>query len=284
MDADRFDEMTRRLTAAGTRRRLLRDLAGAVLGGVLGQVGWAVPAAAAPGGAGPAAQGGRCARLNQRCGPGNGKDGKDRDARCCRGLACKGGRCRCKNGGKPCGKRCAPKGGCCNDAGCSPQQRCQAGRCVCRAAGAAPCGPLCLPAGTCCSDADCRGGKRCPEPGDVCRCSDEERECEGACIPLSACCRDTDCPDDRECVGGVCRCDGGRIEIGGKCADPCQGGDCGQVCACQATAEGPKICRFLDTSVCDNTLCDRSDQCPGDEFCIQIVCGGVTRGRCVRGC
>jgi hypothetical protein len=68
MGIDRFDELSRELAAATSRRQALRLLAGALGTGVLSMLG-AGPAQAAP----------RCRRTGEKC---------DDDKRCCTGVCC----------------------------------------------------------------------------------------------------------------------------------------------------------------------------------------------------
>jgi len=142
MDGTRFDDMTKRLTETGTRRRLLGGFAGGALAGFLALA--AGDEVGAQEAAGRAAE--RCLREKQACKRGN---------QCCSGL-CKG-----KRGKKKC-RRAPGQGTCTTD-----RDICRVGepRGICTK-GANQCGCLITTRGTafcagvgvatvCATDADC---------------------------------------------------------------------------------------------------------------------------------
>ncbi|HEU5423242.1 MAG TPA: hypothetical protein VFU72_06865 [Nitrolancea sp.] len=104
MNTKFFDELTVSLGTAKTRRSVARVLAGGAAAGALARLG--VQAAAA------------CTPLGKKC-------AHSQD--CCFG-GCKGHKCRCSAGNKPCNGRCIPVDQCCN--GCPSGQVCQGGTCV----------------------------------------------------------------------------------------------------------------------------------------------------------
>ena len=193
MDADRFDHLTRSLTSAGSRRRALVALFGAL--GLLGLTNPDEAVAAKSGKCKP--QCGECAS----CKRGDCKKTKHGKKRCKRGKCqplregtpctngtCRGGSCivspsplTCPQGLTVCGGSCvdtrtaqANCGGC--GIVCGPRQTCCGGDCVSlntnrRNCGA--CGNVC-PAGTNC----CNGTCSCVAPQICCR-----RVCQaGPCV------------------------------------------------------------------------------------------------------
>lgn len=106
MDSSRFDQMTRQLATAQTRRRALGALAAAgtvVLGGVTGV------------GAAPEAEGNKC--QDKPC---------NKNKNCGRGLVCNlDGRCEYKRGNK--GKK---NDTCCKNKECEKGLRCDKNKCV----------------------------------------------------------------------------------------------------------------------------------------------------------
>ena len=129
MDNCRFDALAREW-GSGTRRSALRFVAVTGLGAMLLQRAGSEVAEAA------------CKAPGKSC---KTKDGKK--LKCCGGAKCKGGRCRCTNGGTGCGKVCCQPGQICQDGAtdtcvngtlepgeiCNPNEPlgCQSGKCVC---------------------------------------------------------------------------------------------------------------------------------------------------------
>jgi hypothetical protein len=129
MESSKFDALTRSCET-NTRRSVLRLLAGTSVGAmVLGRFG--IDDAAAG-----------CVKPGNKCKSKNGKKLK-----CCGGAKCKGGKCKCTNGGPACGKACCAPGQICEDAAsstcvngslipgdqCDPDKplACQSGKCEC---------------------------------------------------------------------------------------------------------------------------------------------------------
>jgi hypothetical protein len=125
VDHSRFDDVVKSLSG-GTRRSLLRLMAGTAAGAlVIGSLGLEEAAAA-------------CVKPGKKC---------DKKDKCCGGAKCKGGKCKCTNGGATCGKACCAPGQICEDAAsstcangplqpgdfCDPDQplECQSGECEC---------------------------------------------------------------------------------------------------------------------------------------------------------
>lgn len=286
MDDRRFDAITKALAKAGTRRRLLRSLVGTALGGLLARAGPIAaadrrrngggeqprpdnrrPVGAAQDGEGgelaaPNRGGGRCSRLNQKCG---------KDAKCCNGqsLACKGKRCRCKAGTVPQGGSCVPVPAACP----SGQKRCADGRCVVQ--------------NLCCEDDECPGELECQDD-NRCRCPSGQKQCGATvCIPVNQCCGG--CSGGKTCQNGTCRCPTGQADIAGTCRRTCQtgggGNACGSAqCVCNPTVEGATVCLDLDSISCNNQPCTGSADCGSNEVCRNLFCSGADRPFCVRLC
>jgi hypothetical protein len=179
VDETTFDGLSRCFATRDTRRRGLRLLAGAILGGGLLGLPTVEMASAA------------CSRLNQRCGKGK---------KCCAGTVCRSGKCRCKSGLLACSGRCvdtrtdpANCGGCGKP--CTPGQACAGGVCTGCPDGQKACDGRCIPRNTCCRDADCTEGKRC-QPNGTCACAGNLVPCNGAC---RECCSELQCPAGQFC-------------------------------------------------------------------------------------
>jgi hypothetical protein len=238
MDGQRFDSVTRSLVDAPTRRSLLR--------GLLAGLG-----AAALTGLGLAPVSAQCTPLGQRCTRVSGK--------CCGGAECRGSRCRCRNGDKPCRKRC-------------------------------------IRADRCCTSRDCGGGT-CRKGN--CFCRPDQKRCEGGCIPddeccggcpgNSVCCRNLgQCKDIRNdpnfcgnCVNG--RCSAGEICANADCARTCTtvGGEgCPTGCTCSNRLDPA----HLNQKVCAHPGpggCDFIKECTTDASCAPATEG--FREICVSG-
>lgn len=292
MDSIRFDAITRRLGAAGTRRQGLA----ALVAGVAVQM---IP------GPGVEEAEASCKGYKRRC---------KKKRHCCKqdGLRCKRGRCRCKKGWKHCpgtGDDCtrvkadANHCGTCGNA-CPPETPC----CI-----NGSCQELC--GGSCCADCfmDFLDGET-PQPGTATCCDPGAGTfCKGNKHDPAD---DECCWPDQECVDGHCCSDGfqGAVICGGTCcaeASCCNGKCCpeGQVCAtvngeqacvsasrpCTVSAEchtGESCVGGICCSggrVCDDVCCPSGEYCdntpPEDdpECCaINTECNGTWRGRRVR--
>jgi hypothetical protein len=212
MDDNRFDSLARTL-AGGTnsRRRLLRTLGGGTLAALLGRLGLEEAVAA-------------CVKSGRRCGDGQ---------KCCQGAKCKHGRCKCVNGGTPCGGTCCTVGQVCDNGICfekevPPPPGCGRG---CKAGDECVDGACVVRAGTCPATADhcavdqslCNGASGCfclPTlvRGDV--------RCVARFVPGSAC---GSCQSDADCAaveaGAVC-----VAPSGGGCPCPIGRGICARRC------------------------------------------------------
>ena len=224
MDGRTFDELASGLAFGATsRRRVLRLLAGGVLGVVLGRRGDAEAA--------------DCRRVGLSC-----RTNRD----CCLGSTCERNRCRCRSGLRNCGGRCRdlfsdPRHcGRCGRA-CQPGQTCDRGLCVGCPRGTADCGE-----GGICRDLrtdpnHCGGCWVGCFPGQTCvrgvcvGCPTGSTDCGGWCRDLQTdpnncgACGNV-CPAGHSCVGGRCACP----TCGGVCVDlqtdPLNCGSCGNSC------------------------------------------------------
>jgi len=273
MDQDRFDRWTRALAAGGSRRRVLRAMAGGALGALLDRHGpdQAVAAEAA------------CTRLGRRCEPGD---------RCCDGGRRKGGECRCLGRKMRCGDRCVSDRACCTDGrpGCPDGRRCRRGRCVAGDAGCTPdcdgkacgpdgcggtCGPGCAAGETCDSDRRCVA---CPPEQTGCGfgygCVDVETD------PMHCGTCGRSCRYAERCVGGECvPPPTGSVPRGERCSadEQCDqaGGPtvCGvQHLACyQAEPCDPSGCLTMCVGVGsaneDGATCAEHCECAADAYC-----------------
>jgi hypothetical protein len=287
MDDDRVDMNARAVARGGPRRRLLRSLVGAAIGGL-----HAAPAIAASrprandpadesdrdragDGAGSAERSG-CARLNKQCG----------QKKCCGVLSCKGGKCRCQGKTKPCKGKCIPKGDCCTPADCDGRA-CADGICQPCLPGFKLCFLSCIPEDQCCN---CNPPKTCQ--AGACVCPSGTTPCgSGGCRANGAdgCCADGDCGGGETCQNGTCRCPSGQASIGGVCRATCQFSpvsQCGSSgCVCSETVDGPNVCIALDSIDCLNRTCDDSAECDPNEVCVTLFgCPGPARDHCVRQC
>ena len=176
MDAQRFDQLTRRLATAASRRAVLRGAAASVIGGLLALAG-ASPARAA-----------------------SDKDKPKKDCvltgnglRCDNGKVCCNGRCvkPCADGvvaeDCDCFGLCCPSGETCSFAD---------GTCYCTSVGqfgASPCGATCcVPDATACHIEDLGGGH-------------ERYECR-PCVPSGPKPPDAPCCNVTSCSGDACTC------------------------------------------------------------------------------
>lgn len=160
MNPSAFDQLSRTLASASTRRTTLAGLAGTLTALVARLAGVAAPSASA--------RPGVCRPLGGHCFPDHGAD-------CCRGATCQDGRCRCPKRTRRCGNRCLPKRECCRRQECRGNQRCVRGRCQCPA-GKKRCQGRCIArdayCGGCDADHACVNGACAPKPwgnGRPCR-------------------------------------------------------------------------------------------------------------------
>jgi hypothetical protein len=235
MDEHRFDQLARSLTTRLSRRSVTGFGVAGGLGLIFGQ-----------GQDGEAKA--RCLGPSQKC---SAKTIKK--ARCCGGSSCKGTRCRCPKGQKPCRKRCCPKGkqcvgGQCRNPCLPGQVRCGT---TCRNLTTDP--QACGSCGTVCpADAECLGGE--------CICPPGRQNCSGECVSTQS-----DSNNCGEC-GQVCSFPFGTCLVGNCCTGigaTCQTITTDTCCGlsfCKATGVGfnGRCCAPL-ASPCDST----DDCCSG---------------------
>jgi hypothetical protein len=187
-----FDELSKRLSAAATRRGVLKGALAAAVGGVATRLR----------GAGAAAQTRQaCERLGQTC---------DATHPCCQHLACAAGSC-CR----PVNETCYADSDCCADNVCRPNPHGM--------------GLRCLPPGdvgaACVEQADCAGSLTCDvytgtcliATGDPCA---ENSDCvSGVCDSFTGLCADDCLPDGAPCVESAdccaAYCNAGTSTCGG---------------------------------------------------------------------
>jgi Cys-rich repeat protein len=300
MTDERFDNLTRSLGKATSRRTIFKGLVAAAVGGVL--------AKASGGGDAEARARIRmaCARLGQPCGSGPGTPGNmvccphltcGDDAVCCKATnescgddndCCGGDVCRPNPSGA--GNHCLPPGDlgaeCLEDSDCAAGLTCDVYTGTCGGNGGAECAVdsdcatgfvcdpytlTCVPGGSdpngtpCVSDGTCASGSCCPPEGI----------CKPAANVSAACATDDDCCGTDICSGSVCF----------SCANP------GQFCfndseccsgACSSGGSGQGVC--LDYPLnCDplydptcGVTCSTVADCPHQEcqdtFCTAGMC------------
>lgn len=266
MNAHRFDVLTSRLAAAGSRRGMLAALLGAPLAPMFGGSAVAESAAKRRGknkrgkacGAGkpcpsetPCCQKGKC---RPRCGDSccgdcfveillNGQPNANNPV-CC--TASGGTICSPKVKAKRKKGKKKKKDNPADDLCCYPDQTCINGGCCCDGCeGAVICGGVCCPSEACCNGACCPAGQVCANTGSGLACVPATRSCGGGQPP---------CLSGEVCHGGVC-CSGIRVCGDGMGNDVC--------CAADAYCEFPG----LPIAEC----------CP-----VNTICKGTYRGRRVR--
>jgi hypothetical protein len=157
MDAERFDALTRTVTATASRRRALRGLVGGVLGGVAGSLGLRETAA-----------------VHQTCALRHARARCRRGNQCCSGI-CRRRRCRCPQGGY-----CAGGGG--SVSACGPEIRDDC-FCVVSTAGPTRCALfldfVCPASKACDTDGQCDDGWFCANTAGCCGSAGIN-----ACVPL----------------------------------------------------------------------------------------------------
>lgn len=156
MDTTRFDTMAR-LFERGTRRGILRLMAGTTLGATLLAQFGAEEANA------------KCVKPGKKC---KKKSGKKR--KCCGGAKCKGKKCKCTGDTFKCGKTC-----------CQPGQECQDGTCV---NGSLEAGAHCDPE----TPLECQTGNcQCISNAEITQCTCRQAACFDFGVPCentSQCC------------------------------------------------------------------------------------------------
>ena len=199
MDPQHFDALTRRLSSAGSRRRVLTALVGGAFGRVLGLPGADEAAAKCKNPCPPEKPCCIKGKCREQCGDTccadcfvevllNGNPDEDHPI-CCT-----------PSGGTICEHNKPGPG---DDRCCYPNEKCVKGKCCCDdCSGAINCG------GECCAiDACCNG--KCCEKGKV--CATKEQGADETCVPANRDCDgDAECFPGETCHGGKC-CSGLRI-------------------------------------------------------------------------
>lgn len=251
MDGARFDRLTRRLGAAGSRRRLLAAAAALALG-----------TTAAEGKAADAK--GRQKRRDKR----DGHRGHDRGA----GHVVSPAKKKCKGGKVKCGKKCrdlttdAANCGNCGHA-CDSGQRCVGSACTGACSGGqTSCGGSCVDTQTdsancgrcgnpCGSGKSCQGGQ-CVTP----TCGANELLCGGTCVPsvgVHPCCSQADCGGPTGSSNQIV-CDETQRQC--RCVAAGYG-------ICLRTADGRGICGECCAGGAGSLNCHGDLGCNGQNFC-----------------
>ncbi len=284
MDGNRFDDFTRLLGAAFTRKRVLQLLAGLSMA--------ALPATVELDQSG-AKQRNRKKRKRKRlrrllvglpppceqraikkvamchCPPGNPQNAH---VTCIGPAACKVGHandlpCDCVCGDVPEG--CVDKQG-------QPFPQCDVGRC--RPDGACPPGPQ-----ACSGECDLVNFP-CPTTSVAnCRCQLGASDTPGACVdcPTERICGFACCPEGQICCDGICT---NASELcGGICGNVCAGNEtcCGTDCvptidvcgSCDTICTGDEVC--CDTECVSNVECCLAEQC-SEQVCETAICNDGT--------
>jgi len=216
MDESRFDELSRRLAAATTRRGGIKAALGALLGGTAG--GGALEAEAKK-------------KRKKKCSP-----------ECAAGQTCVKGACVCDDGGTVCGAECCANGQRCEGGQCA--DRPNPGACIalgepCKGTGRPCCDGLACASGQggtndiacyvaktgrCASTAECTYGTRCED--GVCAGIPQPPPNPGGCVADGA----SGCTGDADCCSAGSKCDSSGICGQAKCGtipvsnDPAENG------------------------------------------------------------
>jgi hypothetical protein len=287
MDHQYFDGLTRSLGDCGTRRAIFRLLAGGALGGLVGSLHEAEPAAAV------SERRKRKARRRRRSGPEQERRSPGHPRRELLRVQAKGRKRRNRRKPRPqqppqlprscaveCeelqGGTCCPDGSCATAGNCCPgKKRCPGytecfdqGDCcpnaippLCKECEAYACvgGNLtCRSTPRCCAGKKSCGSAGCVEVGEC--CPDEWRCADGSCVAQEQC-----CPNEKRCNDGSCRSTDQCCPDEHSCypGGPCYGPD-----TCCPNDPQPQ-CRGCQVLACENGqwICkDRSDQCPGGRW------------------
>ena len=267
MDGSRFDRWTKTMARGGSRRVVVRALAGGALAAGLGRLGRAAVAAA-------------CQKKGKPC---------DQDQDCC-SKRCKHGTCLCSKAGKGCtnANDCCSSGGgagtcsgatetCCRLPGepCQQTNPCcvDGSRCEAPAGG----GPkrCCLRQGESCafdggSEACCNGlicaadTQECEVPGAVyCLHVGQACQSDAHCCGSSACCSHNCCNSEQFCgAQKCCVMPYGDCEENFEC---CFGAGADAPAQCEAAPGGRKRCCFANGHLCDPAS-------PNGGCCNGLVC------------
>lgn len=160
MESIRFDDLTKTVAEATSRRRALQGLA-AGAAALLGRL-VAAPAAAQLNAAACVRPGKYCRGRNQ----------------CCGRAKCRRNRCRCPRRTRPCRHECIRRHQCCSSRDCHASQRCLKHRCGCTPH-QRRCGAQCVSRTGCCTDEHCAAGQVCNAQH---RCVDKPCGQGGPCL------------------------------------------------------------------------------------------------------
>ena len=254
MDSQRFDALTRRFGAAGSRRRVLSALASGALGQILSIPRAEEAAAACKGYNGKCKSSASCCPdAGLRCVK-RGKKGKGKDKKRCR---CRPGWAHCPGAGDACLHVAEDTENCGSCGNQCPQETpcCFGGKCQ----------ELCY--GECC--ADCfvevlENGTQSAfcclaDGGTICGPNKKKKSDDRCCYPTEGCVNGKCCCND---------CQGSKI-CGGKCcaiAACCNGKCCQSGKVCATTPGGGEAC------VSANRACDGIQDCFPGEVCHGGVC------------
>jgi hypothetical protein len=262
MDGNRFDVLTRSLTASRSRRGALTNLASGFLA--------LLPLAAMREGAaakhGCRHAGTECTKPGQCCSDkclGSGVCSCDDDNPCpkstnsCKSPVCRSG--RCKQRSKPEGTRCTSDNNVCTEDVCN-----YTGQCT-HPPDPSQNGKIC----------DTASGRICED--GTCACPAGTRMCRGTCLDRQTCCTDDDC--DRAagttCQGGACKCPTGQEESGGYCATRPECTGLGSGClrdsynpCCSGTCNFANRCTASDLG----EPCHADHDCQAGQVCQGFVC------------
>jgi hypothetical protein len=197
VDADRFDDLLRFVSASPSRRGMARALGAAALAGMFGQLVGINDLAAkkkkkkkCKASKGKKKCGKKCISLSSCC----------TSADCGGGATCQNGSCLCPTGQKPCQGACISQESCC--VACGELGVCENGSCVCLTGGKA-CEGSCIPVGNCCASTDCGPNAVCAN--GTCSCLSGFKDCQGSCISMAVCCGGSGiCGEDAD---GGCTCE-----------------------------------------------------------------------------
>jgi hypothetical protein len=279
MEPSRFDDLTKALASATSRRQALKTIAATTIGGILGLGGigsafaknmtCAQWCAAVFGDNTPADE--QCSAdaahhtgLCYSCGPQSPGGGVTPSSICCTrtssgyctsysSATCCGSSATCLNGS--CCANANVCGSTCLAAPCDSSQclKCDptSGTCV-----GCPSGQSCLN-GSCCPNSQVCNGVCCPS-GQSCL--------NGSCCPNSRVCNGVCCPPTQSCQSGQCGCGPGQVKLcNGTCATPCPQGS---TCSCGDCDFDNDFENFYCTSGFVGGFCTSDCDCPTGLFCV----------------
>jgi hypothetical protein len=257
VDGGIFDQLTREVSGANSRRGAIKLMAGTALAAAIARIS---PVAAKKHGKGKGKnRKKKCRKLNQGCG------GKKK---CCTGLTCTGGTCQ-----NP-----PPPPACTANNDCGNGQICVGGSCVQQP----PQQPDCTVDTDCAADKICLNGS-CVLPQPECTvnndCGIDEICVDGSCVLIEVECQgDDDCDGNELCINGFCECP--DIEDG-RCIRRCDSQtDCPGPSQCQNLAPEPSpfivdgVCVDQPFLLCSVDRCTTNNDCQSSEVCVMQDCDG----------